>query len=136
MPLKTLGDMDQGDTPKFSGGLYAAPEGHLEGNGLIDRYEYLESWESFLKRNFKSTGVWARIIIYLVLQYFANQIEMGQPLLMVAVMYFMAYSLSSAPQSRDKIRSAYSVFNKGNYKSLHGDTTRESLDRQLRFGGM
>jgi Uncharacterized conserved domain (SAYSvFN) len=108
--------------------------GHLEGNGLIDRYEYLESWGSMFKRNFTSKSVWARILIYGFLQYYANTMEMGEPFAMLALMYFMAYSLSSGPQSRDKVRSAYSIFNKGEHKTIHGDTTNESLDKQLRCG--
>ena len=131
-------DEDDAKAPSSAGySLFAAPKDHLEGNGLMDRHEYLESWTSLFNRNLKSRGNYVRLALYVLGQYYAAKVELGEPFFMLSFIYFLYYSLSSPyKQSRDNVRSAYSVFNKGKFKNIQGDSTMEETDRLLRSGGI
>ena len=130
MTIHTLGDNREEDRPSpFS--IIKTPDNYVPGNGLLDRYEYMETLSSWIKRHLKSRTFWMRFIGFATLQYFAALVDLGTPFFVLAMLYFMWISMS---ENRTGIRSAYSVFNKGPNARIHGDLTSKELDRQLRGG--
>ena len=118
--------------------LHKAPDDWIPGNGLLDRYEHLESMSSYWKRILSSKYFWIRVTIYSILQYLAYKVEMGEPFFVIALIFAIYQSMASPSlQDRRNIRSAYSVFNigKSKHSTIHGDTSFKDLDKQLRSGG-
>ncbi|KAJ3305910.1 hypothetical protein HDV03_000752 [Kappamyces sp. JEL0829] len=131
MPVSTLHDLQQRrQEPSAGYSLHRAPDDYVPGNGLLDRYTFIESWPGWFRRHLRSRLFWFRLAAYLALQYGAIQVEFGQPFFVVSLVYFIYISMGR--EDRNGVRSAYSVFNKGPHRTLHGDLTAKELDRQLR----
>ena len=85
-----------------------------------------------MKINYWKLGIW------LVLFAGAVYVEFGVVFVILSVLYFMVASLRShgnVNSQGEKMKSAYSVFNKG-FEKIQGTYDGEKLDKELRRGFM